>query len=113
MNSSKRTFNPLQASSFRYSQLEDADLSYHGNWGHVIQPDTVSSSTWSVESGSATISNESFTDTLTTATITGPVGESIIVNTITTDTGQVDQRIINLKITAKDKPFINRDYGMC
>jgi hypothetical protein len=113
MNSSKRTFNALQASHFRYSQLEDADLSYHGNWGHVIQPDTVSSSTWTVESGSATISNESLTDGLTAATITGHVGESIIVNTITTVAGYVDQRIINLKITAKNVPFINNDYGMC
>lgn len=113
MNSSKRTFNPLQDYHFRYEQLEDANLAYSGNWGHAIQPDTIATSTWSVEDGSATISNENNTTTTTSATITGPVGESIIVNTITTSGGQTDQRIINLKIAAKDMPFINDDYGRC
>lgn len=111
MNVSKRTFNPLLASSFRYSQSEDADLTYSGNWGPTIQTATITTSTWTVEDGSVTISNESNTDSTTSATITGEVGESIITNKVVLSDGQTDERKILLKIKANDIPSINDDYG--
>lgn len=113
MNVSKRTFNPLLAKSFRFSQSENADLIYQGGWAATIQPGTISDSTWTVESGSVTITNKSNTTTTTTAQIAGEVGESIIVNKVTLADGQADERKILLKITANDTPVINDDYGRC
>lgn len=111
MNSAKRTFNPLLSRSFRYSQTENADLIYYCDWGATIQPDTIASSTWVVEDGSVTITNEAATDYITSAMITGDVGESTIVNKIVMASGQTDERIIKLKIVSNDVPFLDGDYG--
>lgn len=113
MNVAKRTFNPLLGRTFRYSQAENADLEYVGNWGVAVQPETVESSTWTVERGSVTISDEAFTGSATSAKITGEPGESTIVNKVVLSSGETDERIILLKITDNDIPFIDRDYGFC
>ena len=110
MNISKRTFNPLLAKQFRFSQLENALLSYIGNWGAAIQALTISASTWTVENGSVTLSGESNTNTTTTVKITGSPGESTIVNKVTLSDGQIDERIIKLRITDNDIPRISNDY---
>jgi hypothetical protein len=111
VNIAKRTFNPLLSPTFRHSQAENAELRYTGNWGATIQPDTISSSTWVVERGDAVVSDEAFTDGNTSAVISGPAGESIIVNKIVSSSGEVDERILLLKITANYGPFANRGYG--
>lgn len=110
MNISERTFNPLLGRTFRYEQSENADLKYQGNWGPVVHPLTVSSSTWTVEEGTVTISNESLSGNTTSAEFTGSVGESTIVNKVTLSDGQVDERIIKLKIADNSTPYIQNDY---
>lgn len=112
MNRVKRTFNALMNDQFRYQQSEFSDLIYTGNWGPVVYPDTITASAWTVEDGSATLTNETFlSGGSTSVQISGSVGESTIVNKITTSSGQVEERIIKLKIKANDIPVINSDYG--
>jgi hypothetical protein len=111
MNISERTFNPLLAGSFRYQQSENSDLKYNGNWGPLIQPANVSTSTWTIEDGSVTLSNEALSGNKTSVLITGSVGEATIVNKVVLDDGQTEERTIKLKIIDNSIPRINYDYG--
>jgi hypothetical protein len=112
MNVSKRTFNPLLSKLFRYEQAENTELKYRGNWGPIARGETVSSSTWEVESGNATLSSESVEtgNKITSVIITGSAGESKIINTVTFSDGQVDSREILLRINSDSDGTLINDY---
>lgn len=103
MNNTKRTFNPLLGRSFRYEQPESAKLMYHGNWGVAIQPGKIVSSAWEAERGDVVFSDESFTDTATSAMVSGRIGEAVIVNRVVLESGEIDERVLMLRIDS--------DYG--
>jgi|GEM_PF-3878333 hypothetical protein len=112
MNIVKRTFNPLLAKIFRFSQSENALLKYSGNWKPAIGALTISTSAWTVEDGTVTLSSEANSAGITSVHITGSVGESTITNKVTLSDGQIDERIIKLKIIDNDIPSIDDDYGL-
>ncbi|MCP4365414.1 MAG: hypothetical protein GY800_08980 [Planctomycetes bacterium] len=112
MNRSKRTFNPLMANSFRFEQAENTDLTYTGNWGPTIQPGTIATSEWTVESGTVTLTDEASTTTTTTVTISGQPGEAKIINKVTLSDGQIDERAVDLRIMSNKATAITNDYGM-
>ena len=114
MNNSKRTFNPLLGKIFRYSQAEDVTLKYQGNWNVLGQ--ALADSDWAVEDGEATLASETFVTsgsgtTSVLISCTTP-GENTISNTVTFADGQIDSRLIKLKVTTNDFPNINYDYGL-
>jgi hypothetical protein len=114
VNNQKRTFNPLLGKQFRYEQAEDLSLKYSGNWG-AAQQQPLSNSEWVVENGDAVLSGASFVTSgsgTTSVLISGSTGENTITNTVTFADGQVDSRIIKLKITDNSDPNINYDYGL-
>lgn len=119
MNNQKRTFNPLLGQQFRFQQAENLSLKYQGNWA-AAQQQAISDSEWVVQEGNATLSGETFSTAatgttgsgITSALISGSADESTIVNTVTFADGQVDSRIIKLKITDNDVPKIHYDYGL-
>ena len=108
MNITKRTFNPLLGRRFRYDQPEDAELKYQGNWG--VLGLTVSTSEWEKLQGDAVLSGDALASNVTSVTISGEPGDSIIVNKVTFSDGQIDSRIILLKITDNDLPKCEPDY---
>jgi len=110
MNITKRTFNPLLGRIFRFVQSENSSLKYEGNWGPAVAQ-TVSASSWTVEEGDATLSSEALVSQTTSVIITGTPGENIIVNKVTLADGQIEERILKLKITDNDLPDYDTDYG--
>lgn len=113
MNKVKRQFEPLLSRSFRFQQSENAELVYTGNWGPVIQDETLAASAWTVERGDAVLSDEAFTaDGVTSVTVSGIPGESTIVNKVTLSNGEIDERILQVRITDNDVPRYDNDYGM-
>lgn len=113
MNNSKRTFNPLLAKSFRFSQSENSGLKYVGNWGVAIQPLTIASSEWVIETGNAAIASELNTTTTTSVILSGVTGESSIINKVILSDGQTDERKILLKICSNNEPQLDDDYRAC
>jgi len=111
MNVDKRTFNPLLGNNFRYEQGEDASLIYKGNWKCVETTSGISTSSWTLIDGSATLSGTSSSGGVTRVTITGDPGENTIVNKVTFGDGQIDQRTILVNIVDNDEPDLNDDYG--
>lgn len=79
----------------------DATLDYSFDWGPWLQNDTISTSTWIVDSGVTIVpASESFTTTTTTMFLSGGVdGENYTVtNRITTVGSRTDERSIEIKI---------------
>ena len=97
-NQKTNTFNALIAESFRFSQSENAKLKYIGNWKAELQGVSISTSIWSVTSGDATITTESLDGNTASCFISGQPGENIIINKITTDDGQTDERRLLIEI---------------
>ncbi len=113
MNIAKRTINALLGRrTFRFEQTENAKLKYQVNWKPLIQALTISASVWTVEDGSVTLSSETNVSGITAVVITGSVGESTISNKVTLSDGQIDERIIKLKIIDNDIPVYESDYGL-
>ena len=98
MNISKRTFNALKGRAFRYEQTESAQLKYYGNWGAAIQPAKIISSAWEAECGDVVFTDSEFTDGKTSVMISGKKGETVIVNRIVLDSGEIDERVLKLRI---------------
>lgn len=97
MNPLKRTVNPLLGRIYTYKQADNTSLKYQVNWGATIQPATVVTSTWTVDSGTAVLSSESFTDTGTSVVVTiDDDVANLITNKITMSDNQIDERSIKL-----------------
>jgi hypothetical protein len=114
MNISKRTFNPLFGKIFRYEQSENSSLQYTGNWGPAIKGNTITASAWTVENGDAVLSSEAFTTAAagtTSVIISGTPGENTIVNKVTLSSGEVEERMLSLKISDNDELGYMTDYG--
>ena len=79
----------------------DAILDYTFDWGPWLGSDTISTSTWIVESPLAIVpASESFTDTTTTVFISGgDLGEGYtLLNRITTTGSRTDDRTVEIKV---------------
>jgi hypothetical protein len=110
MNKQHRTFEPLFKNMSRYEQTENAKHKYTGNWAPAIQGKTISTSAWTLESGNATLSNESSGTGTTSVLVNGIPGENTIVNKVTLSTGEIEEHILKIKIQDNDDPILYDDY---
>lgn len=82
-----------------YRKDPSALLDYQINWATWLGSDTITSSSWTVETG---LTKEAETDTTTTSTVWvsgGTAGESYeATNTIVTTAGRTDQRTITIMV---------------
>lgn len=93
-----------------FSQQEDANLDYTVNWVGRLGANTISTSAWELEGGSGvTISNESNTNTTSTARIKGDTGRYLFTNTIVLSTGETMQYQIEIQIKYNNRGTIS-DY---
>lgn len=106
-----RTYNSLQPGPYQAQQTENAKRKYVIEWISEIGANDISTSAWSVVTGTATLSTEANSTTQTSVIITANVGFARIVNKVTFADGQIDERVI--KLTVKDNEnTIPNDYGM-
>lgn len=92
-----------------YRQTEGSALTYAIQWAG--EHDDVATSAWAVTDGSATISGATLADNRVTVLITANVsGWSTVTNTITTDSGQTDQRQIRIRATDNEQGY-RSGYG--
>ena len=81
----------------------DAKLDYTIDWsGFLGDSETISTSAWSVESGTATLSQESTSGAKTTVWVEGASGDTKgqvkLRNRITSSAGRIDDRTLTLLI---------------
>lgn len=87
----------------RFTKDPDAVLDYTIDWSDWLATgDTISTSSWSVESGSG-LTNDSDEKTTTTTTIWlsgGTVADDYydVINTIVTDDGRTDERTLKIRV---------------
>jgi hypothetical protein len=112
MNIAKRTINSLMQRSGRFIQSENSNLKYQVDYVAQLGSDTIATSTWTVESGSLTVTGGAESDNITSAVVSGSTGESRLVNKITTTTsGETIERIFRIKITDNSDECAC-DYGV-
>jgi hypothetical protein len=111
MNLIKRTINALIQRSGRFQQSENSNLKYQVNYQPILGASgTISTSTWTTESGSLTLTNEASADGITSVLVTGSIGEHRLVNKIVTGDGETYERIFRIKITDNDGDLPTTDY---
>ena len=86
---------------YTISKSPNAILNYGFNWDDWLGNNTITASTWVIDG--LTIDTNSFTDTVTTALISGgKVGHSYhAVNTITVSTGEAESRTLHINVISR------------
>lgn len=107
-----RKFQPMAAREFHFQQSENSELRYTGNWVPVADGNNITASSWEVVGGSLTLSSEALVSNVTSVVVSGGTGLSRLVNKVTFTDGQVDERILNIRITENTRSYLNDDYGM-
>lgn len=107
MNLAGRTINPLTTLRAVYQQPEHAILPYTIDYSAMLAGDTIVSSTWECKEAATLVPSN--TDTTATVTVSGAPGRYVIVNTVTTAAGVVEQRTLVVEITQNDEAGA-RDY---
>lgn len=105
-----RTLNALSGQCLRYTQAENAALTYVVNWAAILGTETVSSSIWEAEDSGLVIAGESTTTTTTSARLSGDPGRYRAVNRITTSSGDTHERYIDLTVRDNSAGYVD-DYG--
>ena len=104
-----RTLNALQFNSQRFQQQENAAKTYKVFWGAELESATISTSAWSTENSTVTISNEANTTTEASARLTASnPGTFRVVNKIVDSAGDTQERVLIL--TVKDNDTDISDY---
>ena len=96
MNLNDRTFQALSTRQAPFEQGGSDNLLYTIDYAAVIQPSTISTSTW--EADGVIIANKANTTTTASARLTGSAGTYTVKNVITTAIGDTYQRTIKLHI---------------
>lgn len=80
----------------------DATLDYLIDWSDWLETDTISSSSWTADSG-ITVSQSTNTTTTATVILSGGTVKNVykVVNSITTAAGLTDNRTLLIKIEEK------------
>ena len=110
MRRNKKTLN-ARYTELKAEQNENAAITYTINYAAELDTDTVSTSTWSCEDSGITIASESNTTKLTSARLSGDVGQYRIVNKVVTTAGDTIERYVDLIIKDNSKHFYP-DYGL-
>ena len=79
----------------------DAELDYAFDWSLWLEGDTISSSSWVVDSGITIVpASESFTDTITRLFLMGGVigQDYVLTNSIITPAGRSDDRSVEIRV---------------
>lgn len=106
------SFNAIYSALFSVRQPENAKLKYTINWHGAMDSSTISSSTWTTEDSGITISDQANTTTEASCKVTGDPGSYRIVNKVTLADGDIDERIIDVRIIDNTKPFSRtNDFG--
>jgi len=78
----------------------DATKDYSVDWTAWLEGDTISTSDWAVESGTATLSNQTVNGGVATVFVSGVTSQSVrLRNRITTAGGRTNDRSIHLTVT--------------
>jgi hypothetical protein len=101
MNNSQRQLNALRNSSARFVQWNDSILDYKINWAGVFPDDPISASAWTVETGTATLTNSTLTGNIAKTRLEAGVGTVVLVNRVETDGEQFDSRAIIINVRNK------------
>jgi hypothetical protein len=109
-----RTINDREYDSrtFRYSQSIDGKPPYQVNFSRVMaeRGTSVSSVTWLVESGSATIESETLSNDIASAVISSGTGDISLIK-VTATQADGGARVRFLAIKTIDPDSLNDDYG--
>ncbi len=104
------TFNSNTSNLFKASQNENEAVRYTMNWAGDLDVDTISSDSWTNESGGLTIAAETNTTTTSVCRLSASdPGCYRVVNQVVTVAGDTMERIIELRV-GENNPGSLLDY---
>ncbi len=104
------TLQAKQRQSQLFQQQENANILYSVNWSAELDTDTIVSSTWTQNTGTGSITDESNTPNSASARIKGNVGKQRITNQITTASGNVMERQVIVKVLSNTDRYADDYY---
>ena len=108
-----KALNALFQTVGRFTQEENAAITYTVDWTAFLDTDTISSSSWSSEDSGATIANEANTTQQASVRLSGSIGRFRIINQIITAAGDTYERSIDLRVKDNSSGYTwdYWDYG--
>lgn len=106
MNPNQRQLNALCRQRQMFQCWEDSVLDYRVNWAGCFPGDPVETSEWTVLHGTANITTSSVTGNTATARVQASLGRCVLINTVTTEGGQIDSRSLLLTVSSKQGEIV-------